>query len=139
MTLNRKLLAGALLGALPFAALADEIITYVEPAPVYYYSSGEPVYYEPVYYYPRESIVVERRYMNDDALITNDVKAALDADPRLDSSRISVETERGSVALSGLVTTPGKVAIARRDAMEVPGVSEVRNYLRPKVGPSGTY
>ena len=75
----------------------------------------------------------------EDMLITEDVKAALDADPRLDPRSIAVETSRNVVSLSGLVNTPGQAIIAQRDASRVGGVAEVRNYLRSKVGDPTSY
>ena len=84
-------------------------------------------------------ILVERRRLHEDQLITEAVKEELAADPRLDPSRIAVETERNVVQLSGLVSTPGQARIAARDAQRVEGVAEVRNYIRPRVGDASSY
>ena len=114
----------------PTYAVVEERGTYYVPETVYYVPPGEVVYQPP--------IVVERRVLTEDEMITEDVKTALDLDARLDSSRIAVETTRNSVALSGLVSTPGQARIARRDAQQVPGVSDVRNYIRSRVGDSSS-
>src|SRR5688572_8776061 len=84
------------------------------------------------YYAPR--VTVEHRHASEDTLITQDVKAVFESDPRLDPSHISVETERNVVRLAGLVSSPGQAIIAARDAQGVAGVSEVRNYIRSRVG-----
>jgi hypothetical protein len=112
-------------------AAVEERSTYYVPDTVYYVPPAEVVYSAP-------PIVVERRLLTEDEMITEDVKAALDLDPRIDSSRIAVETTRNSVALSGLVGTPGQARIARRDAQAVAGVNEVRNYIRSRVGDSSS-
>ena len=90
-------------------------------------------------YYYAPPITVERRYATEDMLINDDVKATLAADPRLDSRSIAVETNRNVVSLSGLVNLPGQAVIAQRDASQVYGVSEVRNYLRSRVGDPTSY
>lgn len=51
----------------------------------------------------------------DDALITTKVKAALAADPTVKATEVKVETYRGTVQLSGFVSTPD----ARRRALEL--------------------
>ena len=86
------------------------------------------------YYGPR--ITVERGYMNDQAL-SEEVKDELARDPRIDPSRIVVETRHSVVTLSGLVNTPAQVTHVARDANRVAGVSEVRNYVRSLIGGSG--
>jgi hypothetical protein len=86
------------------------------------------------YYGPR--ITVERGYMNDQAL-SDEVKDELARDPRIDSSRIVVETRQSIMTLSGLVNTPAQVTHAARDASSVPGVTEVRNHVRSLIGGSG--
>jgi hypothetical protein len=147
-----RLLAGALgatfalLGASATAqgldnyAVVEERSTYYAPEAVYYARAPEVVYYaspaETVYYAP--PIVVERQLLTEDQMITENVRAVLDSDPRIDSSRIAVETQQNSVALSGLVGTPGQARIARRDAQQVEGVHEVRNYIRSRVGDSSS-
>jgi hypothetical protein len=113
-------------------AVVEDRSSYYAPDVVYYYTPpAEVAYYAP-------PIVVERRLLTEDEMITEEVKAVLDSDPRIDSSRISVETQQNSVALSGLVGTPGQARIARRDAQQVEGVREVRNYIRSRVGDSSS-
>lgn len=51
----------------------------------------------------------------DDALITTKVKAALAADPTVKATEVKVETYRGTVQLSGFVSTQD----ARRRALEL--------------------
>jgi osmotically-inducible protein OsmY len=85
------------------------------------------------YYAPR--ITVERGYMSDQAL-SEEVKDELARDPRIDPRKIVVETRHSIVTLSGLVNTPAQVTHAARDASSVPGVSEVRNYVRSLIGGS---
>ena len=127
-TMNRAL-AVATLGTLAVVAItatAQEVASYT-------------VVEDRSTYYVAPPITVERRYASEDMLITEDVKAAFDADPRLDSRSIAVETSRNVVSLSGLVNTPGQAVIAQRDASQVYGVAEVRNYLRSRVGDPTSY
>lgn len=51
----------------------------------------------------------------DDSLITTKVKAALAADPTVKATEVKVETFKGTVQLSGFVSTPE----ARRRALEL--------------------
>ena len=51
----------------------------------------------------------------DDAMITTKVKAALAADPNVKATEVKVETFKGTVQLSGFVSTPE----ARRRAIEL--------------------
>ena len=97
-------------------------VTYVEPAPVYSTS----VYSEP-------DIVVTAPRAREDDLITMDVVDRIATDPRI-SGQVGVDTYRNNVTLTGRVTTPGMVDRAERDAKSVPGVREVENRLRPRVG-----
>ena len=55
------------------------------------------------------------------------------SDPYI-SGRIGVETRDNEVTLSGSTTTPGQARRAARDAYSVPGVRNVSNEIRPKVG-----
>ena len=63
----------------------------------------------------------------DDTLITTKVKAALAADPTVKATEVKVETFKGTVQLSGFVSTPE----ARRRAVELAratkGVSNVKD------------
>ena len=148
--------------ALPVTANAVDIHvapagTYHDVAPVersYYdepvttYSYSEPrIRYEPLpsYYYEtapaattsaRDPIVVSAPRMGEDQAITAEVIDNIAYDPRITNADIGVETRRGTVELSGLVTTPGQAEAARRDARAVPGVVDVQSSIRSKVGGS---
>jgi len=86
-----------------------------------------------VYYAP--PITVTAPPLTQDERITSDVIDVLANDPRL-TGRIGVETFRNNVELSGIVTNSGQATIAGRDAQSVPGLMEVRNGLRTRVGGS---
>lgn len=68
----------------------------------------------------------------DDSLITGKVKAALVADPDLKATEINVETYKGTVQLSGFVSStddmPKAVALARK----IDGVKAVKNDMAVK-------
>ena len=68
-----------------------------------------------------------------DQLITYDVADRIAADPNI-SGRVGVETYRNDVTLTGRVTSPAQVDRAASDARSVPGVREVNNELRARVG-----
>ena len=65
----------------------------------------------------------------DDSVITTKVKALLAEDDFLRSFRISVETYKGVVQLSGFVNTQDAVAKAGQIARSVKGVQSVKNHL----------
>ena len=65
-----------------------------------------------------------------DAAITTGVKAAIDGDPNLKVSELTVETEQGVVQLGGYVSSADDVAAAAAAARTVKGVKSVRNDLR---------
>ena len=65
----------------------------------------------------------------DDAAITAKVKAAILAEPSLKSSDIKVETEKGTVHLSGAVGSEEEQKKAADVAVAVKGVSSVKNDL----------
>jgi hypothetical protein len=67
-----------------------------------------------------------------DSVITAKVKSALVADPDLKATEINVETFKGTVQLSGFVSSPGNVAKASTLARGVKGVSSVKNDLLVK-------
>jgi osmotically-inducible protein OsmY len=72
-----------------------------------------------------------------DQRITNDVVDKLSNDPRLSrdsNGDLGVETERGVVDLSGVVTTPGDKDRAESDARSVDGVKDVNDNVRARVG-----
>ena len=74
----------------------------------------------------------EAREVVDDTLITTKVKTALFAEKGIDSNRISVETEKGTVLLSGDVKSPDQRQRAEGLARNVRGVKEVDNKLEVK-------
>ena len=63
----------------------------------------------------------------DDALITSKVKAAFAADPTVKATEVQVETFKGTVQLSGFVSSRESAQRAVQIARQVKGVSEVRN------------
>jgi osmotically-inducible protein OsmY len=65
----------------------------------------------------------------DDAAITTKVKTAILADPALKVMQINVETFKGTVQLSGFVSSPQDVIDAQQVAAGVDGVKLVRNDL----------
>lgn len=65
----------------------------------------------------------------DDATITTKVKAALIKDQSLAAFKISVETYKQVVQLSGFVDTPQTAERAQQVASSVEGVRSVRNSL----------
>ena len=72
------------------------------------------------------------RAMVDDTLITTKVKTALIAEKGIDSGKISVETEKGKVMLSGDVKSPDQRQRAEGIARKVTGVKEVDNKIEVK-------
>ncbi len=72
----------------------------------------------------------------DDALITERVSSALEADPVLRDMRIAVETRDRVVRLTGFVDSMAQVDRAAALARRVEGVSAVRNVIRVTNRPS---
>jgi len=68
----------------------------------------------------------------DDSVITTKVKALLAEDDFLKSFKISVETRKGIVQLSGFVDSQDAVNKAGQIAMSVKGVKSVTNSLTVK-------
>jgi osmotically-inducible protein OsmY len=68
----------------------------------------------------------------DDSVITAKVKTAILAEPTLKSSEINVETFKGTVQLSGFVSSQDKVDTAIVTAKNVQGVTSVKNDMRLK-------
>ncbi len=144
MKARRRIPATALIAALctvagsAFAGHALEIdrtVTFDDTPVVTTYR------YDPVtdtyYYYTTESppaITITAPRLTDDEAITHDVMGVLASDPRLEG-HIGVETDRREVTLSGRVGTQRQIDIAATHAVNVPGVREVHNLLRPQVGP----
>ncbi len=67
-----------------------------------------------------------------DALITTRVKAAFFEDSLVRATEVKVETFRGTVQLSGFVSSEAAVQQAVRVARDVKGVLAVRNDMRVK-------
>jgi osmotically-inducible protein OsmY len=67
-----------------------------------------------------------------DAVITSKVKANILAEASLKSSEINVETYRGTVQLSGFVSTPADIHRAVEVTRNVEGVKSVKNDMRLK-------
>lgn len=68
----------------------------------------------------------------DDTVITTKVKAAIFNEPSLKSAEINVETFKGTVQLSGFVSSQANIDKAVQIARGVPGVTSVRNNMRLK-------
>jgi osmotically-inducible protein OsmY len=66
----------------------------------------------------------------DDAVITQRVSSALDADPVLRQMHIAVETRDGVVRLTGFVDSTAQIDRAAALARRIEGVSAVRNAIR---------
>jgi osmotically-inducible protein OsmY len=68
----------------------------------------------------------------DDTVITTKVKAAIFNEPSLKSAEINVETFKGTVQLSGFVSSPANINRAVEIARGVGGVTSVKNDMRLK-------
>jgi osmotically-inducible protein OsmY len=68
----------------------------------------------------------------DDTAITTRVKAAIFNEPSLKSAEINVETFKGTVQLSGFVSSRADINKAAEIARGIPGVTSVRNDMRLK-------
>lgn len=68
----------------------------------------------------------------DDALITAKIKTLLLKDEGVQGLDVNVETHKGTVQLSGWVSSPDQVARAEKIALGVVGVKGVRNDLQVK-------
>lgn len=67
-----------------------------------------------------------------DGAITEQVRAALAADPSLAGAQIDVQTKGGEVSLNGTVGKPGDAEKAAAIAKSVSGVKAVKNGLKSK-------
>lgn len=68
----------------------------------------------------------------DDTVITAKVKASIFNEPSLKSSEINVETFKGTVQLSGFVSSSADINKAVELARGVKGVTSVKNDMRVK-------
>ncbi|MDP1536596.1 MAG: BON domain-containing protein [Burkholderiales bacterium] len=68
----------------------------------------------------------------DDTVITTRVKAAIFNEPTLKSAEINVETFKGTVQLTGFVSSRADINKAVEVARGIKGVTSVRNDMRLK-------
>jgi osmotically-inducible protein OsmY len=68
----------------------------------------------------------------DDTVLTTKVKAAILEEPGLKSAEINVETFKGTVQLSGFVSSQSSIQKAVEIARGVKGVKAVKNDMRVK-------
>ena len=68
----------------------------------------------------------------DDSVVTTKVKAAIFNEPSLKSAEINVETFKGTVQLSGFVSSRADINKAVEVARSVKGVTSVRDDMRDK-------
>jgi len=68
----------------------------------------------------------------DDTVITTRVKTAIFDEPSLKSAEINVETFKGTVQLTGFVSSRAAIDKAVAVTRGVPGVASVRNDMRLK-------
>ncbi len=68
----------------------------------------------------------------DDTVITTKVKAAILDEPSLKSAEINVETFKGTVQLSGFVSSRADISKAVEVARAVKGVTSVKNDMHVK-------
>lgn len=73
----------------------------------------------------------------DDATITTRVKTRFAEDSRVSAMRISVETLKGEVQLSGFASSADERNHAADIAARVPGVTKVRNNIVVRNGQAG--
>ena len=71
-----------------------------------------------------------------DAQITSDVQSRMNADSGLQGKQLSVQTENGTVTLSGAVDNDAERQAAARYASTVPGVKQVINNLQAAPAPA---
>ena len=91
--------------------------TYVEPTRV--------VYTEPP--------IIVTSPMSQDQAITNEVVDRIASDPTI-HGRVGVDTYMDKVTLSGRVGTPWQAEKAQTHAQNTPGVREVDNQIRARIG-----
>ena len=91
--------------------------TYVEPTRVVYI----------------ESPIIVTAPMSEDQAITNEVVDRIASDPAI-HGRVGVDTYMDKVTLSGRVGTPWQAEKAQSHAQNTPGVREVDNQIRARIG-----
>src|SRR5690606_5332190 len=105
---------------------------YIPPAPAPSISYDTPPAAATVYSAPDIVVTAPR---SEDRRITDELVDRLATHPYI-SREIGVETWRNDVTLTGRTTTPGQSRLAEREAKSVPGVDDVSNLIRPRVGGS---
>lgn len=108
-------------------------VTYVAPPTVTYSQPATVTYVEPVAVAYTEPPIIVTAPRSEDQAITLDVMDRI-ADDSSIRGRVGVETYRNVVTLSGRVGTPWQAEKAQTHAMNTPGVREVNNELRARVG-----
>jgi hypothetical protein len=107
---------------------------YVSRSTVNYDQPTTYVYTEPTTVtYVDNPIVVTAPYLTEDEAITDDVIDRIAADPSI-HGRIGVDTYENKVTLSGRVGTPWQAEKAASHAQSAPGVREVDNQIRGRIG-----
>jgi hypothetical protein len=99
------------------AASPTVTYTYVEPASVAY----------------REPTIIVTAPISEDQAINNEVMDRIASDPTI-HGRVGVGTYMDKVTLSGRVGTPWQAEKAQRHAQNTPGVVEVDNQIRARIG-----
>jgi hypothetical protein len=140
------LAAGAALATPAFAATVTQYYwdapsqSYVKQVTVYdepqvYYTYPAPTYPAPttVTYIEEPPVIVTAPRLTEDQAITEEVMDRIASDPRIDG-RIGVDTYMDKVTLSGRVVTPWQADRAQMHAQNTPGVREVDNQIRARVG-----
>jgi hyperosmotically inducible protein len=70
----------------------------------------------------------------DDTVITTRIKAALMADPKINSYDFKIETRKGEVLLSGFVDSQDQIDLASATVRAVEGVKSIQNNVAIKGG-----
>jgi hyperosmotically inducible protein len=70
----------------------------------------------------------------DDAVVTARIRAALMADPKINSYDFKIETRKGDVLLSGFVDNQEQLALATTTVQAVEGVKSIQNNVAIKDG-----
>jgi hypothetical protein len=138
------LAAGA---ALAIPAMAETVTTYYYDSPTDTYVKRTVVYDEPIvtssttYYaepdtivaYTEPPVIVTAARLTEDQAITEQVIDRIAADDSI-HGRVGVDTYMNKVTLTGRVGTPWQAEKAQRHAQYTPGVREVDNQIRGRIG-----
>lgn len=124
------LAAGAAFAAPAFAeTVYYTTITAPERVTEYYWVYTEPT----AVTYVDNPIIVTAPYLTEDEAITEDVMERIASDPSI-HGRVGVDTYQNKVTLTGRVGTPWQAEKAGSHAMRAPGVREVDNEIRGRIG-----